>query len=51
LLKLYFAKLRHRDVKNALLAPWSLKTTAAQKYLKSIGVFKNTVIYRVFHLK
>jgi len=24
-----FAKLRHRDVKNALLAPWSLKTNAA----------------------
>jgi len=23
------AKLRHRDVKNALLAPWSLKTNAA----------------------
>jgi len=24
-----FAKLRHRDLKNALLAPWSLKTNAA----------------------
>jgi len=34
-----FAKLRHCDVKNALLAPWSLKTNAAHvvfgKYLEN----------------
>jgi len=38
-----FAKLRHRDVKNALLAPWSLKTNAALM-ISSMFIVDSTII-------